>query len=170
MLGLFIYLREVFPNWGVKIVINVMLVKSWVSNLSNCKETIEENVKELSKVSDSWKRILNISKKHNKSNNYIFPTIEDEEVRKTIIEESSMMEDKSIQKFEFSKAKVTNCSCWISFFANNTNSYVSLLNHTNIISSISDCQDNSLHILLYKLDNLCFLSWRTSAKYNWSCL
>ena len=73
-----------------------MLIKSWVDNLSNCKETVEKDIEELSEVTNSWESILNICEKHNKSNDDVFPTIKDEEIRKTIVEKSSMMKHQSV--------------------------------------------------------------------------
>jgi hypothetical protein len=47
------------------------------------------------------------------------------------------MQNKSIEKFEFSKTEIANNRCRVALFANDSHSYMGLLDHTHIISSIS---------------------------------
>lgn len=80
------------------------------------------------------------------------------------------MKKQAVKKLELAKTKVTYCSSRVTLLANNTNSYVSLFNHSHIVASITNSQHYRIHVLLDKFNYFSFFFGRTAAEDNWFCL
>lgn len=74
------------------------------------------------------------------------------------------MQDQSVQEFELAEAKITHSCCCVSLLAQDSNSDVGLLDHSDIIAAITNCQNCKFHLILDKLDNSSLLFWRASTE------
>lgn len=83
--------------------------------------------------------------------------VQAESVRSTVPEESSS------QVLEAGHGVIGEGSSLVTFLSHETKSNVSLLNHVNIVSTISDCGGDSVSgVGLHKVNNISFLSRRRS--------
>jgi len=70
---------------------------------------------------------------------------------------SSMNKEQPPKVTKLTKVIITACSCLIAFSAKYANSNFCFLYHIHIISSISYCKGNSLHVLFDECDYFCLL-------------
>ena len=59
-----------------------------------------------------------------------------------------MDEKESTEELKLPDGIIRVASCLVAFLAKNTNTNVGLLDHVNVICSITDCQSNSLWIIV----------------------
>ena len=81
------------------------------------------------------------------------------------IRPSAMNEQQLPQGFEFRQSKIRSLNCSHTFFPIQPNSYVSFLNHVNIISAISNSQCDFVLVFFDKSNNFSFLFRTHSATY-----
>ena len=79
-----------------------------------------------------------------------------------LVSKSSMPKDKSWKMFKFQNRKVRCKGCLLTLFPYNTHTNIGDLDHSYVISTISDSQNNFSGVFLYSISNDCFLSWRNS--------
>jgi hypothetical protein len=59
-----------------------------------------------------------------------------------------MHKEESAEELELPDGIIGVASCLVAFFAKDTNSDVSLLDHVYVISSITDCQSDGFRIII----------------------
>ncbi len=84
-------MRQILPDEGLEIVINVLVEQAKVNKEGNTEEGVIENIERLSIVKCSWEGAFSEEIKYDECNYDVFPPKEYEEIRKPIIKPSTMM-------------------------------------------------------------------------------
>lgn len=78
--GLLVYLGEVLPDSWLQVIIDVLIIKSRIDDLGHCEKAIEDDIKELCEIADSWKTAVNVGVEHHEGNDDVLPTVKNEKV------------------------------------------------------------------------------------------
>jgi hypothetical protein len=136
-----------------------VLLVSKVSNDSNiCEVLIIESVEEVTKEGLPRESALNVEEEQNEAVKHVFVDEELDEVGKADGEGAAVPEKEASQVSERGDGKVGKSCRLVAFFTEEPHSYVSLLNHIDVVCSVSDGQSyRVLNLILDEAYNISFL-------------